>query len=122
MPKDMSTNLLSGWAQTSNNGHGLHLVRHFAQPVECTVTGGPVATRGTTPVSSTTAHRHQLLRLAGHCAVTSCGVDRRQQPIGVIQAIQWPVSPADERACVTCGGTGRKILPETLLSCEPVHA
>lgn len=57
MPKDMSTNLLSGWAQTSNNGHGLHLVRHFAQPVECTVTGGPVATRGTTPVSSTAPQR-----------------------------------------------------------------
>jgi len=57
MPKDMSTNLLSGWAQTSNNGRGLHLVRHVAQPVECTVTGGPVATRGTTLVSSTAPQR-----------------------------------------------------------------
>jgi hypothetical protein len=57
MPKDMSTNLLSSWAQKSNNGRGLHLVRHYAQPVDCTVTGCPVATRGTTPVSSTAPQR-----------------------------------------------------------------
>jgi hypothetical protein len=41
----MSTNLLSGWAQKSNNGRGLDLVHHFAQSVDCTATGCPVATR-----------------------------------------------------------------------------
>jgi hypothetical protein len=80
MPKDMSTNLLSGWAQKSNNGRSLDLVRHFAQPVDCTVTGCPTATRDTGEQHCAEAQPHQLLRLVGHRAVTLCGVDRCDHP------------------------------------------
>ena len=76
MPEDMSTNLLSGWTQKSNNGRGLDLARHFAQPVDCTVTECPVATRDAAGEQHRAeAQRHQLFRLAGHRVVTSCSVE-----------------------------------------------
>jgi hypothetical protein len=86
MPKDMRTNLLSGWTQKSNNGRGLGPARHFAQPVDCTMTGCPVATRDAAGEQHRAeAQRHQLCRLVGHRTVSRAASRTIAQHDGSVQ-------------------------------------